>query len=62
MFVPFLKENKYAFGHNIHSIIQEMTSKQTIHYFWEGSDTENSQENTSTEDHVSECRLKPARQ
>ena len=62
MFIPFLKKKiRYAFGHNIHDSILEMTLKETIHHFQDGNDTENSQENISTEDHISDCRLKPAR-
>ena len=38
-----------------------MTPKQIIHHFQEGNDTENSQENAKTEDHISDCRLKPVR-
>ena len=53
---------------NIHALcrvpnnVQEMTPKQIIHHFWEGSDTHNSQKDASKRDHLSNCRPRPARQ
>ena len=61
MFVFFEKKNRYTFRHNVHDNIQEMIPKQAIYHFQEGDDTENSQENTRTKDHVSNRRLKPTR-
>ena len=58
----FERKNRYTFCHNVYDSIREMTPKQTIHHFWEGNDTKNSKENASTEDYISDYRLKLARQ
>ena len=58
MFVSFFeRKNKNTFCHNIQDSIQEMTHKLIIHHFQEDNDAKNSEENTSTKDHVSGCKL-----
>jgi len=62
MFVFFLREKTGTLSGHVPNNVQESTPQQTIYYFWEDNDIENSQEDTGKGDHVSNCRPKFARQ